>query len=302
MPVRSARSFVKHITCVGAMALTLSCSSGSSTGPVTTGGGTFRATIDGASWVSTTSTVTASANGAYTLTGYQLSNAVSLSMTLWNIGATGTYPIGVGPTVPGGTAIVVSGGASFNTPLSGAAGTVTVSTLSTTRIAGTFNFSAPPVIGQSGSSKVVTSGSFDLPMSGVSSVSINDNVGSKFTGTVAGNAFTAATIVSVTPVSSGTLTLGASNTAYNVTLILSGYTGAGTYALGSGASRTMQVTIPGSATQSWGSTNATSSGTVVITSATATRIKGTINATLSASPGFSGSPVSVVGTFDYGVP
>ncbi len=87
-----------------------------------------------------------------------------------------------------------------------------------------------------------------------------------------------------------------------VNLILSGYTGVGSYTLGSGVQRTMQVTSA-PPQKVWGGSSATNSGSVVITSATSTRIKGTFTATLQPSvvnPGE--APITLTGSFELGLP
>lgn len=293
-----------HIRGVAATLLVVSsslltaCGGDSGTDPGRPSGTGFSAIIDGASWKSAFSAAAAINGGIFTLTGSQ--GATALSLTLYHIGAPGTYPLGVGGTVAGGIGTVSVSPNSWSTPLSGAAGSITISAVSPTRIAGTFNFTAAPQVGQSGATRTVTSGSFDLPVSGPATLVVPDGAGSKVTGTVAGSAFNAATVVTVTLPSSGTLTFGGSNTAYSINLILSGYTGVGSYALGSGVQRTMQVT--NAANQKvWGGSAGNNAGTIVITSATATRVKGTFTATLGASAVNPGeAPITLNGSFEIG--
>ncbi len=298
--VSVARRLVRcaPIVFVGAAA---ACGGDSSTNPGPLGnGGTMRATIDGTAFASTFSSAVAIAGGIFTITGSQ--GATAISFSLYSIGAPGTYPLGVGGSVAGGIATLSAAPSSWSTPLSGAAGTVNISAVSATRIAGTFNFSAAPIIGQTGASRAVTAGSFDVPVTGPATLVVPPNAGGKMTGTVAGNAFNAATVVTVSAPSSGTLTIAGSNNAYTVNLILSGYTGAATYTLGTGAQRTIQVTTA-SPQKVWGGTSGTNAGTVTITSATSARIAGTFTATLQPSvinPGE--APITLSGTFELGVP
>ncbi len=280
------------------------CSSGSTNPGTGTTGNRFKATIDGASWASNSSSAVAAAGGIFTIVGSQIgANVTSMSMTFYSIGTPGAYPLGVTGTVSGGIATLTSGTSGWSTPLSGAAGTVTISAVSATRIAGSFSYSATPLLGQSvTNTRAVTQGEFDLPVTGPATLVVPDGAGSRVTGTVAGNAFNAATVVSVSAPSSGTLTIGASNTSYNLNFIISGYTGVASYPLGTGASRTIQVTTT-SPSKVWGGTNATTAGTLVITSATSTRIKGTFTAVLLASlinP--NEAPISVSGSFEKGLP
>ena len=266
------------------------------------GAGNFAATIDGAAWTGANASAIAAAGGIFVLTGVQNGSGTALSMTLYSIGAPGTYPLGVGPAVPGGIAVIASGASSWSTPLSGAAGSVTVTAVSSSRIAGTFSFTAPPVLGQTAATRAVTQGRFDLAVTGPPTLVVPENAGSKVNGTLAGTAFNAATVATVTSPQSGTFTFAGSNTGYTLNVILSAYTGVGTYTLGTGAARTVSVTRPQAPIASWGGSNATTTGTLIVTSATSARVKGTISATLQPSPGFTGAPVIVSVAFDIGVP
>ncbi len=289
---------------LAASILTSGCGGGGTTNPVQNGSGKFKATIDGSAWNSSTSAAAASAGGIFTLVGSQVgSNVTSMSMSFYSIGAPGTYPLGVGGSVAGGIATITAAPASWSTPLSGAAGSVTITSVSATRIAGTFSFQATPTLGQTATTtRVVTQGEFDLPVSGPATLSVPANAGSKLNGTVAGSAFNAATVVTVSPPSSGTLTLAGSNTSYTVNVILSGYTGVATYTLGTGATRSMQVTATAN-NKVWGGSNATTTGTLTVTSATASRIMGSFTATLQPSViNPNEAPITLSGAFDLGVP
>lgn len=286
-----------------AVLLLLAACGGSTTGP--SGGGNtaaFTAQIDGAAWNSLTISTSAhgSTNGTFTLIGAVTSpTQTSMSLTLWNIGAPGTYPLGVGPTVPGGTANVTTGIQTWSTPLSGAAGTVTVTAVSATKITGTFSFVATPFSGGASGNRTVAQGTFDLPVTSTGSVTVPANIGSTFGGSLGGSAWNAATVVMVTAPSSGTLTMGASNVTHNINLIISGYTGVGSYALGSGVQRSMTVFLSGT-TQNWGAFGSASTGTVTVTSASTTRIKGSYTASLAPGLGTTGT-LAISGNFDVGL-
>lgn len=285
----------------GLVAALLGCGGGN--GPVgNNGAGQFSAQIDGSAWSGANAIGAAGAGGIFTLTGVQLGSGTGLTMTLYSIGAPGTYPLGVGGSVAGGIASIVSGATSFwSTPLNGAAGTVTISAVSPTRIAGTFNFTAPPLAPQTGASRVVTQGQFDLPVTGPATLVVPPNAGSRVTGTIAGTPFNAATVVTVTSPASGTLTFAGSTIDRTLNVIIAGYTGVGSYTLGTGATRTVRVATAQAPVNAWGGTNATSSGTLVVTSASASRVAGTISATLQPAPGFTGAPITITATFDVGV-
>ena len=150
--------------------------------------------------------------------------------------------------------------------------------------------------------RAVTAGTFDIPVTnGPATLVVPDNAGSKVTGTAAGQAFNAATIVTVTaPTNGGIFTFGASNGQQSMNVILSNYTGVGTYTLGTGGvARTITLTNVLAPTGSWGGSAASTVGTMVITSATSSRIKGTLTATLQ--PIGSGVPTTLNVSFEIGV-
>ncbi len=82
----------------------------------------------------------------------------------------------------------------------GAAGSVTITSLTQTEIVGTFTFVANGILNApSTSTKNVTTGTFDLPVVAVQAVGpIPDNAGSTISGTLAGQPFTMATIAVTT--------------------------------------------------------------------------------------------------------
>lgn len=276
-------------------------SCGGGDGPAGNNTSLFAATIDGVAWTGGTAGANAGAGGNFSMTGAQAGSGTAIGLTLYAIGAPGTYPLGVGPTVAGGIGVISSGASAWSTPLNGAAGTVTITAVSPTRIAGTFAFNAPPVLQGGAQQRVVTQGRFDLPVSGPATLVVPENASNKVTGTLAGAAFNAATVVSVTSPASGTFTFAGSTLNQTINVIISGYTGVGTYALGGGAARTVALTNLASPVGSWGGTNATTSGTLTVTSATAARITGSLTATLQAAPGQTAAPVTVSVAFEIGI-
>lgn len=294
-----------RVLCVVAIGAIGGC--GGTTDAGTSGGnGQFSATIDGAAWSSPSlyQTGTATAGGIYTFSGGtgSASNPLGMSISLYWIGAPGTYPLGVGGTVPGGIATVTSGAVGWSTPLSGAAGTITITAVSATRIAGQFSYVATPLFGSPTNNRTVTQGVFDVPVQSSGSITVPANAGSTFGGTLGGAAWNAATVVMVAAPATGTLAVGASNNVYSINVTISGITGSGTYTLGTGVSRTVQLSVLGT-TQVWGGTAAGGSGSVVITSVTSTRVKGSYDVTLqpAASGGATGTK-TLAGTFDIGIP
>ena len=268
------------------------------------GNANFTAKIDGQSWTSVALSTQAviNNNATFTLVGASAgSNPTAMSLTLYYMAAPGTYPLGVGGTVPGGIATLNLGATAWSTPLSGAAGTVTITSVSTTHITGTFSFTATPFLAGSTGNRVVTEGRFDLPVTGTGSLSVPANLGSKFGGTFGGSAWNAATVVTVSHPSSGTMTIGASNVDYNINLIVSGFTGPATYTLGTGVARQATVIRMTGGTATWGGSNATSGGTVTVTSYNNARVQGTYNILLQPQAGTSGT-LALTGTFDVGLP
>lgn len=285
-----------------------------SSGPAGPGGSNspMTAKIDGAAFAAdplfTGQGVASIAPGAFYIGGYQLSGTSTRSITisLANVAGPGTYPLGVGPLVFGGTGIVVLDAQGWGTPLSGAAGSITITTLSTTRMAGTFFFTADASTGGATGVKSVTDGAFDMPIvSGGSNGPPADHLGSRVTGMIDGAQWTAATVVS--GVASGAFIFTASNNLRTVSVSVSAFTPPDTFDLSSTAPfRLVQVMGPGDGPSNdpccWNEVTG-NTGTITIATVTATRITGSVNALLVPSPGTSASGSLVVElTFDVGIP
>lgn len=269
------------------------------------GGNGFTATIAGQAWASNGAPylqlVSGSTPGSLIIQGQQLEGASSyrsISLILGRIEGPGTYPLGVdGSTVAGGSAtlLIASGGApaTWSTPLSGAAGSVTISSVSGGRIVGTFTFTAEPLPGQSGSNQTVTNGQFNLPLPNNFVVASGSSRASTMSGTFGGNAWNAA---SITPVGGlPNVVLGGLNaTTYSLTIIPSPGISIGAFPLSAGT--TLRVSQVGQL-NSWGTPAAGTTGTVTITSINGSRVTGTFNATLGLFTG-SGGSIAATGSFD----
>ncbi|MDQ3697488.1 MAG: DUF6252 family protein [Gemmatimonadota bacterium] len=274
------------------------------------GSGQFTATIDGQAWESDllSQAAVAGSPGTYTLTGGKVLSSTDfrgITLALFNIGAAGTYPLGVGVFAFGGMGIVSEPGAAWSTPNSGAAGSITITTLTTTRIAGTFEFTTTTSLtpGATGT-RTVTDGEFDLPVRRTSGTfgPLPDNQGSRASATIDGAAWNAAELV--VSYSFGTLALGISNDRRSINMIFANVTGPGTYPLAS----------PSSVSAMGGTSDPTSlccwlqptgnSGSLTVTSLTATRVKGTFSFTLAPSPNTTATGPLVItnGQFDFGLP
>jgi hypothetical protein len=270
------------------------------------GGGPMTAMIDGAAWSADETGITAqelpALAGAFLIQGTEVLSTTefrAISLSLYNIAGTGTYALGVNTMMYGGTGLVVDGGDGWGTPLSGAAGTVTLTVLDPSRIAGTFSFTADASTGSATGTKTVTNGAFDLLLaSGGSLDPVPANMGGRMAATVGGSPWNAATVAAST--FGGSFILTTSNTAYTLSISVPSAAAPGTYVLGGTSS--LQVTDIGGST-SWFccSGGGSGSGSVTIDTLTADRATGSFQATLD--PVGSGSTLGIVGgTFDVGLP
>jgi hypothetical protein len=299
--------------------IAFACGGSSATGP--NGGGKARyyltANIDGTAWAE--DAVSASIVGArlvgpglYSISGYSSAAAITVLLTLNTIRGPGNYPLGVNFGVPGGTAQVSNTSSGWTTRLSGAAGTLTITLLTQTEIAGTFSFVANGIFNApSTSTKNVTTGTFDLPVVAPQAVGpIPENAGSTISGSLAGQSFTMATVAVTTAptrdstgkVIGTTLIFGGSNDTQGMGAAVSAITGAGTYGLtNKQPTSTMNASVTnGSVIQAWNSGTVEGAGSVTITLWSQARAKGSFSATLPGASG--GAAISISGSFDVGLP
>jgi hypothetical protein len=289
---------------LASIALLAGC--GGDSGPSGPGGGggtgtdRLSARIDGVAWSAASQTILASGStqpGQISFQGSSLTNPVgALAIMVSRIPGPGTYPLGVNIfSASGGTASIAVGATSANTPLDGASGSITFTSITSTRAAGTFAFVAEPLVG-GGSSVVVTDGQFDVPLSaGYAPVSA-DEVGSSASGTLAGEEWNAATVVA-TASTSQSYSFNASNTLYSLNLIIGPIDGPSEGPISHLTAPLRRLTITRTGGGAWGGTGA-DSGTIAVTELSSARMKGTFTATLAVSTG-SGDPLEIVdGEFD----
>jgi hypothetical protein len=296
--IRRARKVIGTGSAAGMLALLVSCGGDGGSGP-NGGDANFTATIDGSAFTALAASTVAqiSNQGNFAIVGAS-GTGTSITLILYSIGGPGTYPLGVSGTVRGGLGTVGTTSSSLSTPASGTAGSITISQVSATRIAGTFNF----VAGAAPVTKTVTNGSFDLPVTGNGSINVPDFAGSRVDGTINGTPWNAAGVVMVAAPSSGTLGVGFSNLTYQMNLIISGWTGVGTYTMNTGVSRQMTVMATDGSLRLWGGTGGLTTGTFTVVTATATRIGGNYDITLQpAAIGQAAGNLHLVGTFDIGI-
>ncbi len=280
--------------------------SGSSTGP---GGGTpaasITATVDGVPFASTTAQANAvtTTPGSIAFSGSQIAGATVRNMTfnLAYIPGVGTYPLGtnIGST-PGGVVSYLAGTNSYTTPLSGTAGSITISTLSATRVAGTFAFTAAPVVG-SGANAVASGGTFDVPLSAGYVAPTAALAGSTMTATIGG---TPRVMATVTGLGGGTdsRTLGGQDLTWSISISLGPFSAPGSGALTGFNVPLRRITIQRiGTTQSWGGAGS-DVGTLAITTLSATRITGTFTGTLAPNGATTGTLTVTDGTFNVRTP
>jgi hypothetical protein len=157
---------------------------------------------------------------------------------------------------------------------------VTLTTYTASRIAGTFSFNAEPLIGGATGTKVVTGGAFDLLLASNGNFgTLPDNQGSVTSGTINGAPWNAAT--SFMTLSGGTLVINTSNTGYIIGVVITSYAGPGTFDVGllPGKAAVSAVVPTTGSGPSWVA-DPENSGTFTVTSMTATRLQGTLSATL----------------------
>jgi hypothetical protein len=252
------------------------------------------------------------------ITGQKLisgTNAQFVSLALSNIDEPGTYPLGVSTTLWGGFGFVGDATATWATPLSGTAGTVTITTLTGTRIAGTFAFDATPAGGGAAGTKRVTGGSFDYVVRPQGTVGeVPDHAGGRFT-VLRDDALwgPATTVVLPAPTNPPMLLIEAANDRATIAFTLTGVTGPGTYTLHNVDPKIMITVVDHGTSDIWGGSvsfdgggqpTTNDEGSVTITEYSTTRVKGTFAGSLMPSSGSSATKPIVLedGTFDLGLP
>jgi hypothetical protein len=316
MPVRTVAISIlcAAVACGGDSGTT---SPGGTSGGTSGGASTgfhITAKIDGTAWTSTAGSEHANIPsilpGLYTFTGAQFSGSAAtnyiIAVTLYDIAGPGTYPLGVGPTTPGGSVILSNTTGGWATPQSGADGSITITTLTSTRMTGTFNVTVGAATGSATGTKTITDGDFDLEVKQTGTVGpLPDNAGSKVSATIGGTPWNGASVAAQYSSTNGTFVIAATNSTRGFGITLTGVTGPGTYALTNvGLTRTMNVgNVVNTLSNTWNSIAAGSSGSVTITSFTSTRVKGTFNGILGPVLSTPASTLSVTGgTFDVGLP
>ena len=121
-------------------------------------GGTLTLKHDGTSWSASLAVAAANTNGVLSVTGSD-SNANQCNITLYNIPGTGTYDLGVTMTNPntGRWTQGLGQNDTYTTMLGQGSGSCTITELSGSKVAGTFQFTAKNTLG---TTITITEGSF----------------------------------------------------------------------------------------------------------------------------------------------
>lgn len=268
------------------------------TGPMT-------ALIDGAAWVANPAanpTAYLVAPGTYSLTGTSTGNAGneirSISLNLMNLPGPGSYPLGTGAGVSGGIASYIESGSGWTTPLSGLAGTLTVTTLTDSRMVGEFAFVANLITGSGSDTRTISSGAFDVPVvitgtPGAVPDRSRNVISAKFDDEM----WVGSTVA--TTRNPSTMIWSANNTRWTASFTLTGIAAPDTLDL-SVENPSISITIGlGDGSGAW-SLGAGAQGTIAIESLTQSRVTGRFECTLPRALG-SGDPLIVTdGVFSIG--
>jgi hypothetical protein len=279
----------------------------------TTGTNHMTATINGQSFSSSgvgalfASQIDAISGGYLVLGVETAASGRGITFTLNGISGPGTYPLGVdGVSVAGGFgSVTVNGTNVWNTGLTGGSGTITITSLTTKGIAGTFTFTASPAGGSATGTQTVTNGSFDAAFDkDVVIKTLADSIGSKMTATLAGQAWNGAIVSGQTAL--GFLSISGINDRQTLLFTIPLPTTTGTFQLSNANGNILQAWDPKAVKPAgtrccWGIS--TDVGTLVVTSLTKTRAKGTFSATLSPQLGTAATGQLTItnGTFDIGL-
>jgi len=283
---------------------------GGGSGGSGSGTGTMSATVDGATWTAASGPNTPVAgykgNGTYIFSGGSFSggHVESIQMMIDGVHDLGTYPLGVVWPLDGGEGAYAYDQGEWWTSLSGAAGTVTITSLSRTRIAGTFEFLADSVSGSAAGSRRITNGHFDLPITVLDTTNAALFTGGHVRAKLDGAAWNAAGALPIVLTASPApmLVIGAGNSSRQMAFAVSPFNGAGTYDVQPGGGTRFTIEDPATGAKWGGPTGG--SGSIVITSITTTRLIGTFAVDLAPVPGTSASGTLHVteGSFDLGLP
>lgn len=282
--------------------LVAACGGGgdSDEGPTGPGIHNMTAEIDGDDW-SAQGFASRGAGGLYSIIGTNASITRTVSITLYNIDSPGTYPLGVGVTMVGGTGLVsYTSGEGWATPLNGLSGSITITTLTSGRMVGTFEYTTTALSGGATGTVEVANGEFDMLVGGAPLADLPDYAGTTFSATVGGTPFVAG--AAALAAGSGNLVMNAGNTTELISLTLSSVADTGTFALSSSVpfrNIAFNGDVSSVSAPIWGS-QVTDVGSVHITRFDAARVTGTFTATLHPATAAATGALVLSGSFSYG--
>lgn len=257
---------------------------------------------NGAVWRSLESEASASVSqtGEIHVRGRSLGGEFLL-MDLSLIPGPGTYPLGTGVGVQGGTLSFGSGPGTntYRTATSGRAGWVTVSEISGQWITGSFAFTVQNL----STSFSFHDGKFSVPATVEGPIVIDPRRWSRLTGRLNGDNWNAASLLVDSVPASGALSFTAANTEYQLDLYLGNWMGAGRYEILFDEGRNARVLGRQGGIPLWGDPGSVSSGEVEIVKVTPERIDGRIRLDLGPRP-LGGGPGRILleAEFELGVP
>jgi len=174
---------------------------------------------------------------------------------------------------------------------------IVITALTSTRIAGAFQFVADPMTGTTGT-RTITDGVFDIPISAGGAGVAAANKGSSTTATINGSeTFVASSVAG--SLSGNVFTLVASTLVRNVSMSLANVTSTGTYTL-SGSTPVRTLFVGNGVGAVWRSDTTGGSGSVVISTFSPDRIAGTFTATVIGTAGGASGPLTISGSFSFG--
>jgi hypothetical protein len=277
----------------------------------------FTADVDGQAWAAEPVGVTARAGGGpgfVVVTGSQTAGGAvrNLSISLNDITAPGTYALGVGPGVYGGRGSVGEGTGSggnsnvWETPLSGVAGSIEITAIGP-RLVATFAYeTVADKRNMVGGKRSVTNGKIDLPLMGALPA-VPENQGARLSAVLNGTRYNAwAVSAFLMDITGGPgVRLDSHSSENAVSINLSAVSAPGTFTSSNGNPvRAISVgTNGGDASHCcWGASATNDTITVIITSLSPARVKGTFTGTLQPQPGKPATAPMVIteGAFDVG--
>ncbi len=131
--------------------------------PGATGDGDITATINGTPWRSSRASDRATMESDRFLAITSAGGNYLLVMGLKNVNGPGIFPLNLAKG-SGSSAIISNSGGGWGTAFSGRSGTVNITILTATRVAGTFFFDAVPGAGSATGTMQVGNGTFDLTL------------------------------------------------------------------------------------------------------------------------------------------